>query len=373
MKTREKRLIVSLAFALALGLGTQAFALDDATTGGDQSPIVVDNSTDKTVVPIEVEDSFKDNSDNSNQGNATLTTTDSLNSQDIDKAKVGDNGNAANDDSTITTTDSSDKQKVEDKGNAANDGSTAVAVNDTLNGNTTDIASKNDNSNQDNSVGKTQVAVEVKDSLNDSSDNSNQDNTTDSYNDTAKAGDGGVSLVDSEDVAVTKDSLNGNIGEVEGGSVAATNGGTATMTDSFNTDASVNVTAKDGGIAVNGDNAVVTDGSYNNKAEDGSVAIYGDNSAEVDIASHNEINSDNTTTTVTVGNVGIEVATSVLDGEVATNTLTPGEGLVITTGNNTIDNGSVNATGITVLSQNSGIQSQVQQAVTVQYNGAIPQ
>lgn len=368
MKTREKRIIVSLAFVFALGLGTQAFALDevnnndvlladDNATAVNDSTIVQDNSNDKTIVPIKVEDSLNDNS------------------KEIDKASTGDNGNAANNGSEVELTDNSDKQKVDDKGNAANDGSTAVAVNDTLNGNTTKIASENNNSNQDNSIGKTQVAVEVEDSFNDSSNNSNQDNTTDSYNDTAKAGDGGVSLVDSEDVAVTKDSLNGNIGEVEGGSVAATTGGTASMTDSFNTDNSINATADRGGIAVNSDEEVdveVTKDSYNNKAEDGSVAVYGDNSAEVDIASHNTINSGNSEVEVEVGNVTIEVATSVLEGAVSTNILTPAAA-PLTTGNNEISGASVNATGITVLSQNTGIQSQVQQAVTVQYNGAIPQ
>lgn len=362
MKTREKRIIVSLAFALALGLGTQAFALDevnnnDVLLADDNATAVndstIDNSVAKTVVPIKVEDSLNDNS------------------QEIEKAKAGDNGNAANNGSEVELTDNSDKQKVDDKGNAANDGSTAVAVNDTLNGNTTKIASENNNSNQDNSVGKTQVAVEVKDSFNDSSDNSNQNNTTDSYNDTAKAGDGGVSLVDSEDVAVTKDSFNGNIGEMEGGAVAATTGGTASMNDSFNTDNSINATADRGGIAVNSDEEVdveVTKDSYNNKAEDGSVAVYGDNSAEVDIASHNTINSDNETTTVTVGNVDIKVASSVLAGEVSGNYLDPTVSLELVTGDNIMDNASVNSSGISVISQNSGIQSQVQQAVTVQYN-----
>lgn len=342
MKTREKRIIVSLALALALGLGTQAFALDEVEVTGNDLVGAVDGGT-------------------SANDDATAVGQNSLN----DNTVIGE---IEVDKSTETATQNGSENEAEDGSAAANNSSIAVGEIE-LDKSTND--SNNNNSNQDNSLGKTQVAVEVEDSFNDSSDNSNQDNITDSFNDKAEAEGDGIALVDSEEVIITKDSFNGNIDEVEGGSVAATNGGTATMKDSYNEDESINATADRGGIAVNSDDDVeieVAEDSFNNKAEEGSVAIYGDNEDDIEIASHNTINSDNETTTVTVGDVVIEVASSVLAGEVTANTLVTTPSLTLTTGDNIIDNGSVNSAGISVISQQSGIQSQVQQAVTVQYN-----
>lgn len=345
MKTREKRIIVSLAFVLALGFGTQALALDELEVTGNDLVGAVDGGTSA-------------NDDATAVGQNSLNDNTVIGEVEVDKSTATQNGS---------------ENEAEEGSAAANNSSIAVGEVE-LDKSTND--SNNNNSNQDNSLGKTQVAVEVEDSFKDSSDNSNQDNTADSFNDKAEAEGDGIALVDSEEVIVTKDSFNGNIDEMEGGAVAATTGGTASMTDSFNVDASINTTttADRGGIAVGGlasedeIEVEITEDSYNNKAEEGSVAIYGDNEAEIDIASHNTINSDNETTTVTVGDVVIEVASSVLAGEVSANNLITTPSLTLTTGDNLMDNASVNSTGISVISQNSGIQSQVQQAVTVQYN-----
>ncbi len=211
----------------------------------------------------------------------------------------------------------------------------------------------------------------IRDSLNDNSANqdNSEDKSVDSFNDTANADDSGIALVDSEEVLIIKDALNGNIGEVEGGSAAATNGATASLTDSHNQDNSLNVTAQTGGIAVASDREVdvdVTQDSNNNTASNGSAAVS--DGGEATVASHNTTNSNNTDTSFTIGNVAVEVASSVLDGEVSGNSiLTPVVPTGLATGANTIS-GDMNPTGIFVMSQNTGIQAQVQQAVTVQYN-----
>ncbi|WP_243372445.1 hypothetical protein [Geotalea sp. SG265] len=158
---------------------------------------------------------------------------------------------------------------------------------------------------------------------------------------------------------------------VEGGSVAATTGATASMSNSNNVDQSINTKAEEGSVAVNsGGNAVVstTEDSLNNKAQDHSAAIYGSGTATVNENVGNTTNSDNTTTTLTVGDIDVEIASSELDGTVSGNvqpatTLTE----LPLTGNNTLD-GELEATGITVISQNTGYSSLVQQSVNVQVN-----
>jgi len=168
----------------------------------------------------------------------------------------------------------------------------------------------------------------------------------------------------------TKEEVDGDIDNLSGGAVAATTGGTASMTDSFNTDSSINATAEEGAIAVNaaGDADIsTTEESYNNHAEDHSAAAYnGDAYAQENF--NNTTNSNNQTTTLTVGDVDVEIASSVLNGTVSSNVAPTDAEDVPLTGYNEINDSLESPSGITVLSQNTGFSSLVQQSVNVQVN-----
>jgi hypothetical protein len=74
-------------------------------------------------------------------------------------------------------------------------------------------------------------------------------------------------------------------------------------------------------------------------------------------------------TNLSAGDVAVAVANSDLEGTVSGNSFDVGRRASLATGANTIDNGAFDsAAGITVVSQNTGVQSMVQQSVNVQAN-----
>lgn len=168
---------------------------------------------------------------------------------------------------------------------------------------------------------------------------------------------------------VTKDSNNRSVEAEQGGIVADG----AVTKDSNN----VSVEAEQGGIVAKGnvtkdsgnaeDGSILASGPVNaNKAEDGGIAATGD-VRKTDI--EDSFNKDELE--ITIGNVNVMVSQSELDGEVTDNSIDLDSRARLTTGE--IENrGSAfsGAAGITVVKQNTGINSSMQTSVNVNANVA---
>ena len=191
-----------------------------------------------------------------------------------------------------------------------------------------------------------------------------------------------------DDAIIVEDNLNdtqdGNNNANDGSLVADVD-----IDDSGNTDNSFNDTqdgnnnANDGSLAFdkivvkdngNTDNSDNLDGENNVNANDGSVAID-------DINVENVGNTDNSDTLFGKNNANdgstllviedIAVASSVLVGTVSGNSITAvpiviAAGINLETGDNCLDTPST--TGISVISQNTGLMNGIQQSVNVQAN-----
>jgi hypothetical protein len=80
-------------------------------------------------------------------------------------------------------------------------------------------------------------------------------------------------------------------------------------------------------------------------------------------------NTSNDSHAITIGDVAVAVASSTLTGTVSGNTVSVGQSAYISTGYNNIDgNAFQNASGITTVTQNSGVGSLIQPSVNVQSN-----
>jgi hypothetical protein len=80
-------------------------------------------------------------------------------------------------------------------------------------------------------------------------------------------------------------------------------------------------------------------------------------------------NTDSHAVTVSLGDVAVAVASTTLSGSVTGNTMSLGKAAYISTGYNNIDgNAFQGASGITTITQNSGVGSLIQPSVNVQSN-----
>ncbi|GAB7026743.1 hypothetical protein [Geotalea toluenoxydans] len=337
---KKGKMIVTMAVVSALGFGGQALANDELEVDVDITKTVEVNKTIDSNNTIEVKKEVEVNktidSNNTVEVNKTLQVDASKNIEvskevEIKKAEgeAEGKGNAvAVNGSTSDVTDNSKKLEVGDVNiDKSTDNSKNLSVGDV------DI----DKSSKEVEIEKTENEAQY----------------------------GSVAAIGGN---ATKEEVDGDIDNLSGGAVAATTGGTASMTDSFNTDSSINATAEEGAIAVNAaGNADIstTEESYNNHAEDHSAAAYnGDAYAQENF--NNTTNSNNQT--LTVGDVDVEIASSVLNGTVSSNVAPTDAEDVPLTGYNEINDSLESPSGITVLSQNTGFSSLVQQSVNVQVN-----
>lgn len=167
--------------------------------------------------------------------------------------------------------------------------------------------------------------------------------TTDANNATAEASRGGIVA----DGTVSKESNNTSVEAERGGTVSAGN------------------VTKDSGNADDG--SIVATGAVNsNKAEDGGIAATGKvNKTDIE-------GSFNTQETeIKVGNVTVMMSSSDLAGEVTDNRISADSRARLTTGNITTDGQAfMNSVGVTVVKQNTGINSLMQTSINVNANVA---
>jgi len=182
-----------------------------------------------------------------------------------------------------------------------------------------------------------------------------------------------------DESTVIEDNLNGPIGNDVQDADAAANEESIAVNDTLNDNTtyigndkqSAEQAANDESIAV-GDIDVDVEDVANDKSENyndtqnADVAANDGSLAMKDASMDNSINTDNS---INVSEIAVAVSASVLGGAVSGNSIDLAMGMAgIQTGSNMIadDGGSLNVTGISAVSMNSGVMSQTQQNINVQ-------
>jgi clumping factor A len=246
---------------------------------------------------------------------------------------------------------------ADNKGVAANENSTSVGVNDLLNG--SDLSTDTDASTNLADSANTDASTNIADSGNGNDLSTNTDastNLADSANTDASTNladsantDASTNLADSANTdASTNIADSGNGNDLSTNTDASTN-----LADSANTDASTNLTDS---ANTDASTNIADSGNGNDLSTDSSV----------DVA--DSFNTDNSTD-LTLGNIGVAVASSSLSGTVTGASFSVAQGGSLSTGANTVDNsGFSNSAGITQANMNSGFHALSQQSVNVQAN-----